>query len=273
MLRLVGLVPALVCAALLAVAAPARAQAPPAAPAPAAAPAAPPLEADGVVSPGVDALLSLRSPGDEVRLSDETTITRWAYALKRAIVRATPSGGARPVAKLKLVSASLDGEIYGALRGRVDRLGRRWLRVRVPGRPNGRVGWAPATAFGPLHLVRTQLVVNRATLRATLYDRGRQVMRAPVGVGKGGTPTPRGAFFVDRKEGSIFGPAYGPNVFFTTAFSSLPDWPGGGVVGIHGTNQPGLVPGRPSHGCIRLHNSDIRRLYRFMPVGTPLLIR
>jgi lipoprotein-anchoring transpeptidase ErfK/SrfK len=66
---------------------------------------------------------------------------------------------------------------------------------------------------------------------------------------------------------------YGPNIFFTTAYSSLPDWPGGGIVGIHGTNQPGLVPGRPSHGCIRLRNSDIKRLARLMPVGTPLLIR
>lgn len=28
-------------------------------------------------------------------------------------------------------------------------------------------------------------------------------------------------------------------------------------VGIHGTNAPGSVPGRSSHGCIRLHNEDI----------------
>ena len=28
-------------------------------------------------------------------------------------------------------------------------------------------------------------------------------------------------------------------------------------VGIHGTNAPGSVPGRRSHGCIRMHNEDI----------------
>jgi lipoprotein-anchoring transpeptidase ErfK/SrfK len=44
------------------------------------------------------------------------------------------------------------------------------------------------------------------------------------------------------------------------------------VVGIHGTNEPQLVPGRPSHGCIRMHNKDILRLARLMPVGTPLRI-
>jgi lipoprotein-anchoring transpeptidase ErfK/SrfK len=42
------------------------------------------------------------------------------------------------------------------------------------------------------------------------------------------------------------------------------------VVGLHGTNQPGLIPGRPSHGCIRLRNADILRLYKLAPKGTPI---
>jgi lipoprotein-anchoring transpeptidase ErfK/SrfK len=42
------------------------------------------------------------------------------------------------------------------------------------------------------------------------------------------------------------------------------------VVGLHGTNEPDLIPGRPSHGCIRLRNKDIIRLYRLVPRGTPL---
>jgi lipoprotein-anchoring transpeptidase ErfK/SrfK len=51
------------------------------------------------------------------------------------------------------------------------------------------------------------------------------------------------------------------------------DWPGGGVVGIHGTDQPELIPGRPSHGCIRVRNADMATLYRLTPVGTPVVIR
>jgi len=233
----------------------------------------PPLERDGVVAPGHDGLLGLRQPGDQVRLSNETTVTRWTNAIRRSVVRARPSGGARRITRLRLESASASAEVYGVLRGRVDGGGRTWLQVRLPGRPNGRVGWALADAFDKLHLVRTQLVINRSTLRATFYRRGRKLWRAPVGVGKTSTPTPRGHFFIDRKEGAIFGRVYGTNVFFTTALSNLPSWPGGGVVGMHGTNQPGLVPGRPSHGCIRVHNRDIKRLARLMPVGTPLLIR
>ena len=64
----------------------------------------------------------------------------------------------------------------------------------------------------------------------------------------------------------------GAYAFQTSGYSKLSDWPGGGVVGVHGTNEPNLVPGRPSHGCIRMHNKDIVRLGRLMTVGTPLLV-
>jgi hypothetical protein len=50
-------------------------------------------------------------------------------------------------------------------------------------------------------------------------------------------------------------------------------WPGGGQVGLHGTNQPGLIPGLISNGCIRLRNRHVLRLDRKVLVGTPVLIR
>jgi lipoprotein-anchoring transpeptidase ErfK/SrfK len=53
----------------------------------------------------------------------------------------------------------------------------------------------------------------------------------------------------------------------------LTDWPGGGFIGIHGTNAPGLIPGHISHGCIRVRNANVLRLARLMPVGTPLTIQ
>jgi lipoprotein-anchoring transpeptidase ErfK/SrfK len=43
-------------------------------------------------------------------------------------------------------------------------------------------------------------------------------------------------------------------------------------VGVHGTNQPEIIPGRISHGCIRMRNAAILALARLMPVGTPLTI-
>ena len=88
-----------------------------------------------------------------------------------------------------------------------------------------------------------------------------------------GTPTPSGRFWVRERLSNLGGnPAYGPFAFGTSAYSRLSDWPGGGVVGIHGTNQPGLIPGRPSHGCVRVPNGKIMKLKGVMPVGTPIWI-
>ena len=68
-------------------------------------------------------------------------------------------------------------------------------------------------------------------------------------------------------------PIYGSLAFGTNARSDvLTDWPGGGFIGVHGTNQPEILPGRVSHGCIRLKNEDILRLAKLMPVGTPLTV-
>ena len=207
--------------------------------------------------------------GDE-RLSDERTVTRWAHPAERAAVRAVPSLGARHIARLRFFTEDRRPEVYVVLASR--RVGgATWLHVRVPMRPNGRTGWVRASALGPLHVVRTRLVVDRGALRAKLYRRGRVVWTSVIGVGAAGTPTPGGRFYIrERLRG--FGGVYGPWAFGTSAYSTLSDWPGGGVVGIHGTDRPDLLPGRVSHGCVRVPNARISRLARIMPIGTPVHI-
>lgn len=41
---------------------------------------------------------------------------------------------------------------------------------------------------------------------------------------------------------------------------------------LHGTNQPASIGRAVSHGCIRLRNEDIARLYTMVAVGTPVFI-
>jgi hypothetical protein len=41
---------------------------------------------------------------------------------------------------------------------------------------------------------------------------------------------------------------------------------------LHGTNQPETIGRAVSHGCVRLRNQDIARLYETVPVGTPVYI-
>ena len=92
-------------------------------------------------------------------------------------------------------------------------------------------------------------------------------------MGKPSTPTPKGHFWIREKfRVHERGGPYGPAAFGTSDYSVLSDWPGGGIIGIHGTDEPELIPGNPSHGCIRMKNGAIRRLWKKMPVGTPLLI-
>jgi lipoprotein-anchoring transpeptidase ErfK/SrfK len=146
-----------------------------------------------------------------------------------------------------------------------------WVELRVPGRPNGRTGWVPRGALDVFNHTNMEIVVNRAKRQLTLYRAGRVIYRAPIGVGKPSTPTPPGHFWITEAFPSS-NPAYGPYAFGTSDYSSLTDWIGGGIVGLHGTNEPSLVPGDPSHGCIRLHNSDILRLSKLVAIGTPLLV-
>jgi hypothetical protein len=208
------------------------------------------------------------------RMSNERTQTRWANAVVRALVRRHPSRGARAVTRLHFDTEDGYPEVYLVLERYTDSNGASWLKVRLPMRPNGRAGWVPQQALGQLHAVRTFLRVDKHRLRATLYRDGRRVWRAPVGIGKPGTETPSGNFWIrERLHVRSRGSLYGPLAFGTAAYSKLSDWPGGGVVGIHGTNQPGLIPGRPSHGCIRVRNRAILRLGKLMPIGTPVLIR
>jgi lipoprotein-anchoring transpeptidase ErfK/SrfK len=116
-------------------------------------------------------------------------------------------------------------------------------------------------------------VISHSTLRATLYNRGRPIFRTIVGVGQPHWPTPRGKFYVREKLSGYYAPAYGPRAFGLNARSAtLTDWPGGGFIGIHGTDAPGILPGRVSHGCVRMRNPAILRLFRLMPLGTPVQI-
>ena len=148
-----------------------------------------------------------------------------------------------------------------------------WLRVRLPVLPNGTTGWIPSGALGPLYTVRTHLLIDRRKQTARLENAGRTVFRARIGVGEPRWPTPKGEFYIRNRLSGFNSPVYGPLAFGLNARSAvLTDWPGGGFIGIHGTNRPDILPGRVSHGCIRLRNADIRRLDRLMPIGTPVSI-
>jgi hypothetical protein len=207
-------------------------------------------------------------------LSNERTLSRWAHPARLADIYSRHRAKSRRVARLRFFTEDGFPEVYLLVAQWTSADGDEWVKIRVPKRPNGNTGWVPRDALGPFNVVRTQLVVNRKTLKATLYERGRKIWSAPVGIGAPSTPTPAGRFWIREKFRFKNTPVYGTHALGTAAYApNLSDWPNGGVVGLHGTNSPGLIPGRPSHGCIRIKNPAIAKLFRLTPVGTPLLIK
>lgn len=196
----------------------------------------------------------------------------WAHAKVAIPVHARPTTRSPVVTKLHFSTEDGFPEVYLVLSRLVMGNGRKWLKIALPMRPNGQTGWVVRGALGKVKKVTTWLVVDRSKLRARFYDHDHAVWSAPVGIGKPSTPTPTGLYWVREEfvlSNQVF---YGPYAFGTSAYANISDWPGGGVVGVHGTSLPQLIPGRPSHGCIRMRNPDILWLAYHMPVGTPISI-
>jgi hypothetical protein len=225
-------------------------------------------EAAGLPAPQHPAFTLGRVPP----LRTAQTPTRWASVLEKVSPRARPSADAPPVGVLE-PRTSLGTTNIVLVVGHARVGGRLWVRARFPGLPNNLTGWLPREAVGGYHFVRTRLVVDLHSLSAALLRNGHPVFRAAVGVGTKEFPTPRGSFYIREKVTNFDNPFYGPVAFGTSARSRvLTDWPDGGSIGIHGTNRPDLIPGRVSHGCIRMRNEDILRLNRLMAVGTPVTV-
>jgi lipoprotein-anchoring transpeptidase ErfK/SrfK len=205
--------------------------------------------------------------------SEKRHLYRYAFVIRRGVARSAPRKTGAVVGSVGRWTPEGTTNLVLTLDGRRTRRGV-WIRVRLATLPNGRTGWVPRKMLSDWKELRTKLVVDRRRLTATLYRRGKVVFRAPVGVGMSHWPTPNGEFYIRNQLYGFGSPVYGPIAFGTSARSAvLTDWPGGGFVGLHGTNQPQLLPGRVSHGCIRMKNPHILRLARLMPVGTPLTVR
>src|SRR5205814_2138687 len=123
---------------------------------------------------------------------------------------------------------------------------------------------------------RYRIVVRLRAHKLQLWRKRHLVTTYPVAVGTPSTPTPRGLYYiVELLQPSDPGGSYGPYSFGLSAHSNvLETFAGGdGRVGLHGTNEPGLIGSSVSHGCIRLRNAAVRRLAHMLPLGTPVLVR
>ena len=152
---------------------------------------------------------------------------------------------------------------------------RRWLKVRLPGRPNGHTGWISQSAT-----VRSattwHLVVNPSRRRVIVYRAGRYVRMFKAVVGKRSTPTPEGEFFVEEAIALRSFDVGAPYALALSARSNvLQEFDGGpGQIALHGLANVGGVPGTAvSHGCVRLDNAVMRWLVARIGPGVPVTVR
>ena len=215
-------------------------------------------------------------PSTPSAVTSANVVGSGTLAWRRVSVLARPNAHARRIAVLRQFRPDFRPQYVLALSAVESRkTGKpRWYRVSVPGRPNGRTGWVPAASL-ELRPVQKRLVVYRGARRFEFWHRDRLVRSGKVAVGKPGAETPTGLFYVTWKFDPRIDPDWsilGSFAFETSAYSRLTDWPGGGIVGMHGTPWPDLLGQAVSHGCVRVHNRDIEFLRRRVPLGTPVEI-
>ena len=151
---------------------------------------------------------------------------------------------------------------------------RRWGRVVLPLKPNGRTGWIN------LHGLRT--VHTNTWIRASLHDRriwlmhgSRPLASFSAAIGAATTPTPAGRFSVT--DSLVTSDPSGPFGWYAFGLSGHqphlpPGWSGGDQLAIHGTDDPASIGTPASHGCLRVSPQALARLRPALHLGTPVVI-
>ena len=129
----------------------------------------------------------------------------------------------------------------------------------------------------------TIVVVDRPNFKLHLYKNLRMVKTYGVAIGASGYDTPPGEYHIEDK--TVDPTWYVPNSSWAGSLAGQvipggsPDnplkarWMGfGGGRGIHGTADDSSIGSAASHGCIRMHVSDVEALYPRVPLGAPLYI-
>jgi L,D-transpeptidase catalytic domain len=210
-----------------------------------------------------------RDPWAPTRQAAYTAVLRHAEDLLSA------PGGTALRAHFARIDVNGYPTVFGVVGARVTHSCRpTWYRVQLPIKPNGSIGWVRAEAVR-LYRVRARIVVSLSRRTVTAYRAGRPVFTAAAAVGASSTPTPVGRFYVNERFllDSANGP-FGVAALGISAHSEvLTNWVQGGPIALHGTTDASSIGRAVSHGCIRLANRDMAKLFALAPAGTPVVIR
>lgn len=152
------------------------------------------------------------------------------------------------------------------------------IPVHLPIPPNGSTGWIDAADVS-LYQHSFRITVDKAAHMLTLTEDGEEIFEAQVAVGQEGRETPSGVYYTkELLEPPDPNGVYGAFAYGLSGFTNNPDvaaqFGDGGVIGIHGTNEPERIGTDVSSGCIRMTNEKINELVNTinLPLGVPVEI-
>lgn len=189
------------------------------------------------------------------------------------VVRAQPGG--RQVGSVPATSAYLGQPTVAWVQA--TSANGRWGKVTLPwSKPVGRTGWISLDGIATT-TTTTMLVADLSRREATAYRRCRPLFSVRTAIGRPGSPSPTGRFWVSDR---VAVPAAQQDSFGTFAFGlstvqpHLPaGWTGGDQMAIHGTGAPGSIGEAASAGCLRVSEDALRRLKPLLEPGTPIIIQ
>ena len=148
-----------------------------------------------------------------------------------------------------------------------------WLRVSIPIRPNGTVGWVRSGDVSTA-TYRARIIVDLYRGRLEAWEDGALVAQGAIASGAEETPTPPGGFFVTEIQEHI-DPATGGTTWLigTSAYSETlnPTAEGDPAVAILAVGDASHLSEAISLGCVRIHPDVLERL-ALLPLGTPVQI-
>lgn len=132
----------------------------------------------------------------------------------------------------------------------------------------------------PPELIETRLVLKLKQRRVFVFKGDKQVASYPVAVGKKGWETPTGNFKIIQM---VRNPTW-QNPWTGKVISAGPKNPigerwigfwtdGKNQIGFHGTPTINSIGQAASHGCVRMLNSDVKKMFELVKVGTPVLVQ
>jgi lipoprotein-anchoring transpeptidase ErfK/SrfK len=227
-----------------------------------------------VAAPAGHAEFAIGHGCDGSARSLESGTSAWAAYAKHDLQAFSAPGG-RPLEAFARKNENRVRTVFAVLGLVNDRDCRAaWYRVQLPAPPNGATGFISADAV-VVHRVRTRIAIDLTDRQLAFFRDGRRVLSARVAIGSPATPTPTGRYYVNQRlrADDPSGP-FGPGAIGISAVSpALGHWPQGGPIAVHGTDYPASIGDAVSHGCIRVRNFVLRRLFRATETGAPVVIR